>query len=86
MAAPLEDYRGKITTESHCVAIALARAQGVDKQEIIRDALHKWALSHMRAATLMQRCLRAKGVTGAPEGDAGAGEGSAGQGLEWQDE
>jgi len=72
----LEDLRAKVTIEAHCALAAYSRAHGVDKSEVVRDILHKWALAQIHGATLLAQCLKAKGVTAADQGIAG-------NGLDW---
>ena len=88
MAADLEDLRAKVTTEAHCALAAYSRAHGIDKSEVGRDILHKWALAQIHGATLLANCLRAKGATAAAEGIAGASRGTAGKSGEslWSDD
>lgn len=81
MAAELYDFRGKLTTEGHCAIAAYARAHDIDKSEVVRDIVHRWALAQIHSATLLTNCLRAKGVTGAVEGTAG----KSGESL-WSDD
>lgn len=89
MAAPLEDLRAKITTRAHCALAAHARAHGIDKSELVRDILDQWAAKQIHGASMLARCLRAKGESGAAEGIAAAAQGSvgsAGETLEFDDE
>lgn len=90
MAAPLEDLRAKITTRSHCALLSHARAHGIDKSEVVREVLDDWAGRQIHSASMLQRCLRAKGETAAAEGIAGASQGIAGNDaggpLEWDGE
>ena len=61
MSADLHDYRGRITAETHCALEAISRATGQDRQEIVRDLLHKWATEQIHAASVMHRLLQAEG-------------------------
>jgi hypothetical protein len=88
MAARTEDLRAKITTRAHCALLAHARAHGIDKPELVSQILDDWAARQIHGATLLARCLRAKGEAGAVEGIAGAAQGIAGQpaeSLDWDD-
>lgn len=71
MAAELFDLRAKVSTETHCALAAYSRAHDIDKSEVVRDILHKWALAQIHGATLLAQCLKAKGVAAAPEGTSG---------------
>lgn len=82
MAAPLKDFRGKITAEADCVLEAMNRVTGKDRSEIVRDVLHEWAEGRLREHSILQKLLKAEGLTGEPEGIAGnrrAGGGVAGK-------
>lgn len=71
MSTELKDFRGKITVEADCVIEAEARTTGRDKAEIVREWLHDEALRRIRAATLLDRLLRAEGEPGIAEGGSG---------------
>jgi hypothetical protein len=64
VSTPLNDFRGKITIETHVALEALSRATGRDRAEIARDVLHRWASEQLYAASVMQRLATAEGVTG----------------------
>lgn len=88
MAAPLEDLRAKITARSHCALAAHSRAHGIDKSELVRDILDEWATRQIHGASMLYRCLRAKGETAAAEGITAASQGivgSAGDSLEFDE-
>lgn len=88
MAARTEDLRAKITIRAHCALLAHARAHGVEKPELVSQILDDWAARQIHGATMLARCLRAKGEAGAAEGIVGAAQGIAGQGgesLDWED-
>lgn len=71
MSADLKDFRGKITAETDCVLEAQSRVTGVDRSEIVRNLLHKWALERIEEARLLHQQLQAQGVGGIVEGIAG---------------
>lgn len=71
MAAPLKDFRGKITVEADCVLEAINRVTGKDRSEIVRDVLHEWALDELDKHNVLAKLLRAEGLTAASEGIAG---------------
>lgn len=85
MAAPLKDFRGKITTEADCVLEAMNRVSGRDRSEIVRDILHDWALERLHERSVLTKLLHAEGLLGASEGVAGSArepQGIAGSGRE----
>lgn len=63
MSLPLIDFRGKITTETHVALEALHWATGMERQEIARDVLHRWASEQLYAATVMQKLAADVGVS-----------------------
>jgi predicted DNA-binding protein len=67
MSLDLHDYRGRITPEAHCALEAVARRTGRDRQEIVREILHGWAMDHIQDATLLDQLLRAEGLGGIGE-------------------
>ena len=79
MSAELYDLRAKITVEAHCALAAYARAHELDKAEVVRDVLHRWAVAQIHGASLLTSCLKAKGVTGAAAGIAA----QPGESLDW---
>lgn len=81
MSAELVDVRGKVTILGHCALVAYSRAHDTDISEIIRDLVEAWARKQAHNSTLLQSCMRAKGVTAA---DAGI-TGKAGESLDWGD-
>jgi hypothetical protein len=72
MSQDLKDFRGKITPESDCVLEAESRASGKDRQEIVREILHGYALEKIEAHKVLVKLLRAEGLAGALEGIAGS--------------
>ncbi|HYF16300.1 MAG TPA: hypothetical protein VEA40_00425 [Ramlibacter sp.] len=71
MSAELQDFRGKITPETHAVLEAQNQATGKDRSEIVRAILHEWALEQIHAANVLAQQLRAKGLTGNASGTGG---------------
>lgn len=84
MAAPLKDFRGKITAEADCVLEAMTRVTGKDRSELARDVLHDWAMDRLREHSILDRLLKAEGITGEPEGVPGSAGGIAGNRRECQ--
>lgn len=79
MSADLIDVRGKVSKLGHCALTAYSRAHGVDISEIIRDLVEVWARKQAHGSTLLQACMKAKGVTAADAGFAG----NDGESLDW---
>lgn len=71
MSIELKDYRGRITPEADCVLEAESRSTGKDRQEIVREILHAWAMSRIHGATVLHNLLRAEGLGGIGGGIAG---------------
>lgn len=71
MAEELRDLRAKITIQTDAVLDAISRVRGVDRSEIVRDVLHKFALEHVAIGTLIEARLRAEGIDAADEGAIG---------------
>jgi len=85
MSVELKDYRGRITAETDCVLEARSRATGRDRQEIVREILHAWALEEIHASSVLDHLLRAEGLGGTGGGIAGnlrESEGARGNGRE----
>lgn len=68
MSAELHDFRGRITAETHCALEAVSRRTGRERQEIVREILHGWAMDHIHDASLLDRLLRAEGLDGIGQG------------------
>lgn len=73
MADELRDLRAKITVQADAVLDSISRVRGVDRTEIVREVLHKWALEHIAIGTLIDARLRAEGMDDAEEGARGRG-------------
>lgn len=86
MSLELKDFRGKLTVEAYCAIAAHARAHDIDKSEVVRDVMHKWALAQIHSATMLASCLRAKGMAEASEGIGRAASGKSAEPLEWDAE
>lgn len=71
MAEELRDVRAKVTVQTDAVLDAIARVRGVDRQEVVREILHKWSLEQIAIATLIDARLRAEGIDGSDEGASG---------------
>jgi hypothetical protein len=70
MSVELKDFRGRITPETDCAIEAESRVSGKEKQEIVREILHGWALNKIREATVLHRLLVGEGLGGITEGSA----------------
>lgn len=73
MSLPLKDFRGKITIETDAVVDTLAQRSGLEKQEIVRDVLHAWALEKINEARLIGKNLEREGLEGVLVERRGAG-------------
>lgn len=81
MSIELKDYRGRITAETDCVLEAEARSTGKERQELVREILHAWAMKRIHGATVLHQLLRAEGLSGigsGVRGNAGEPEGTRG--------
>lgn len=85
MSLELVDFRCKLTMETFCAIAAYARAHEMDKSELVRDVMHKWAMKQIDGASMLHACLKAKGLTAAAEGIVAAHQGTAGKTLKWDD-
>lgn len=72
MSADLHDFRGKLTTRTHCALEARSQATGKDRAEIVRDILDAWAADEGHAAMVLHRNLMAQGLRGIDGGMAGS--------------
>lgn len=82
MGIELKDFRGRITPEADCVLEAEARASGRERQEIVREILHDWAMERIHGASVLHRLLLAeglKGIDGGTRGNTGEREGTTGR-------
>ena len=71
MAAPLKDFRGKITAETDCVLEAHTRVSGQDRAELVRQILHDWAVERIHEHRVLEKLLRAEGLAGESQGSGG---------------
>jgi hypothetical protein len=78
MGVELKDYRGRITPETDCCLEAESRSTGRERQEIVRDILHSWALERIHSATVLHNLLRAEGLKGIDGGVSGSAGGIGG--------
>jgi hypothetical protein len=75
MGIELKDFRGRITPEADCVLEAESRSTGRERQEIVREILHEWAIRRIDGANVLHRLLQREGLRGIGEGVGGnAGE------------
>lgn len=83
MSLELKDFRGRITDEADCVLEAESRVSGRDRQEIVREILHEWAMKRIHGGTVLHKLLRGQGMPGldaGADGHARAGEAPRGSG------
>jgi len=78
MCKELRDIRSKVDERTDAALNAFARAQGLDKSELIRVVLTEWAEKQIHGAMLVQRLLRAEGVIGECQGVTGESQGTRG--------
>lgn len=71
MADELRDLRARISVETDAVIDTIARAEGRDRSEIIREVLHAWALQKIAFAQSLAKRLEAEGISGTSEGGRG---------------
>jgi hypothetical protein len=69
----LRDMRIKVTPETAAVIDATAAAAGVDKSEIARDVLHRWAKEEIRRHKLLRAHLEREGLDAPAHGRNGKG-------------
>lgn len=71
-AAPF-DFRAKLTEETRVWLEYKARKTGRDKQDIVREHLHRIAVTELHDADDMASYARAQGLLRAEQGRAGHG-------------
>jgi predicted DNA-binding protein len=71
MAKSPFDFRAKLTEETRVWLEYKARKTGRDKQDIIREALHRIAIGDLHEAHDLATYAKEQGLTGADEGMAG---------------
>lgn len=71
MSSELRDFRGKITIEADCALESESQSTGKERQEIVREILHEWAVQRIKSASVLDRKLRAEGFPGIAEGIEG---------------
>jgi hypothetical protein len=82
MSLDLKDLRAKITVEADCAIEAVSRVRGVDRSEIVREVMHRWALQQIETCRVMHSLMRSEGAIGASAGQSSAGRGKPG--LDWE--
>lgn len=68
MSLELVDVRVKVSPEAHAALSAFAEADGIEVGELTRNILQSWAEKRIRAASVLQRRLKAAGIVGDREG------------------
>lgn len=71
MSIPMVDFRCKVTPEIDSLLEARHRITGLDKSEIAREVLQKWAVSEIHTAMMVYSELKIKGILGDYEGVLG---------------
>jgi len=79
MCEELVDTRSKVSKRTDKALSAFSRARGLEKSELIREVLTKWADEQIHGAIVVQRLLRDEGVLGESEGLAGEVQGKPGK-------
>lgn len=67
------DFRAKLTQETRVWLEHKARRTGRDKQDIVREELHRIAVSELHEANDLATYAREQGLLRADEGRAGQG-------------
>ena len=73
MATAPFDFRAKLTQETRVWLEYKARRTGRDKQDIVREELHRIAIADLHEAHDLAEYARAQGLSGASEGSSGHG-------------
>lgn len=73
VSAELEDLRAKVTPLAHHVLNSYAQVHGIDKTELVRDILDKWASRQVHAASVITKTLQREGIAAENEGIGGRG-------------
>ncbi len=71
MSIPMVDFRCKVTPEIDSLLEARHRITGLDKSEIAREVLQKWAVAEIHTAMMVYSELKSKGILGDYEGVLG---------------
>jgi hypothetical protein len=71
MSIPLVDFRCKVTPEIDSLLEAKHRITGLDKSEIARDVLQKWAVAEIHVVMMVYDELKSKGILGDYKGATG---------------
>lgn len=79
MCEELVDTRSKVSKRTDKALSAFSRSRGMEKSELIREVLTKWADEQIHGAIVVARLLRDEGVIGESEGFAGESQGTRGK-------
>ena len=71
MSIPMVDFRCKVIPEIDSLLEAKHRITGLDKSEIARDVLQKWAVAEIHVVMMVYDELKSKGILGDYEGVSG---------------
>lgn len=69
--AELVDLRAKITRETNAALEAEHDATGLDRSEVVRDVLHRWAMDRIHTCKLLAAALAREGIDAGLNGNSG---------------